>query len=431
MAAEVLTPTSPDEAASLFGEGKDLTVFGGGTILLPEIAAGRLKPTRALMLHRSGLDSLEADGNVVRIGAMTTIAALIDGTDDLLTRFAEHVADGEVRRNATVGGNLCASPGIGSQRGDLGAPLIALGARVRSAGKGGERTEPVEDFVSGDRSRRLVLSIEYDRPSGKTAAEMMRRRHAHSYAIANVAICASNGALRIGISGVGPLAVRARSVEQSRNADDVLKDVEPVIRRACLGRVPAKDAAPARAASPRPTGERMNLTVNGREHEITSAPLTPLLHVLREELEITSPKAGCQQGGCGTCTVLVDGEPRRSCLTAVATVDGASITTLEGLGEAESLSPVQAAFHEHYAAQCGFCTPGMVVAATALIERVGGPVDRDDILDALGGHYCRCTGYVKIIDAVMAASRGEVGKVEDLPTSEDGEPDIAIKGSPA
>ena len=135
----------------------------------------------------------------------------------------------------------------------------------------------------------------------------------------------------------------------------------------------------------------MNLTVNGREHEITSAPLTPLLHVLREELEITSPKAGCQQGGCGTCTVLVD---------------GASITTLEGLGEAESLSPLQAAFHELYAAQCGFCTPGMVVAATALLERVGGPVDRDDILDALGGHYCRCTGYVKIVDAVMAASRG-------------------------
>ena len=152
----------------------------------------------------------------------------------------------------------------------------------------------------------------------------------------------------------------------------------------------------------------MKLTVNGIELEIVSAPLTPLLHVLRDELDITSPKAGCQQGGCGTCTVLIDGEPRRSCLTAVAAIDGASITTIEGLGEAEALSPVQAAFYQHYAAQCGFCTPGMVVAATALIERKGGPVEREDVLEALGGHYCRCTGYVKIVDAVLAASRGEV-----------------------
>jgi aerobic carbon-monoxide dehydrogenase small subunit len=175
----------------------------------------------------------------------------------------------------------------------------------------------------------------------------------------------------------------------------------------------------------------MRLTVNGIEHEISSPPLTALLHVLREELEITSPKAGCQQGGCGTCTVLVDGEPRRSCLTPVAMVDGASITTLEALGEAEALSPVQAAFHNLYAAQCGFCTPGMVVAATALIERKGGPVERDEVLEALGGHYCRCTGYVKIIDAVMAASRGEVDAVSDVPTPAEGEPDVLVKGSPA
>jgi aerobic carbon-monoxide dehydrogenase small subunit len=175
----------------------------------------------------------------------------------------------------------------------------------------------------------------------------------------------------------------------------------------------------------------MRLTVNGREHEIASPPLTALLHVLREELEITSPKAGCQQGGCGTCTVLVDGEPRRSCLTPVVMVNGAAITTLEGLGEAEELSPVQAAFHNKYAAQCGFCTPGMVVAATALIERKGGAVDRDDVLEALGGHYCRCTGYVKIVDAVMAASRGDVEPVADLPSPGEGEPDVLVKGSPA
>jgi aerobic carbon-monoxide dehydrogenase small subunit len=174
----------------------------------------------------------------------------------------------------------------------------------------------------------------------------------------------------------------------------------------------------------------MKLTVNGIEQEISSPPLTPLLHVLRDELDITSPKAGCQQGGCGTCTVLIDGEPRRSCLTAVAAVDGASITTLEGLGEPEQLSPVQAAFHERYAAQCGFCTPGMILAATALLERNGGSVEREEVLDALGGHYCRCTGYVKIVDAVLAASRGEVGDLADQPEAGEGGA-VMIPGSPA
>ena len=102
----------------------------------------------------------------------------------------------------------------------------------------------------------------------------------------------------------------------------------------------------------------MNLTVNGIEREVESAPLTPLLFVLRDELEVESPKAGCQQGGCGACTVLVDGEPRRSCLIPVAAVDGAQITTVEGLGSPESLAPLQQAFTHHYAAQCGFCTTG-------------------------------------------------------------------------
>jgi len=175
----------------------------------------------------------------------------------------------------------------------------------------------------------------------------------------------------------------------------------------------------------------VKLIVNGIEQDVASPPLTPLLHVLRDELDITSPKAGCQQGGCGTCTVLVDGEPRRSCLTALAAVDGAEITTLEGLGGPDSLSPVQAAFYNHYAAQCGFCTPGMILAASHLIESHGRPLERDEVLEGLSGHYCRCTGYVKIVDAVLAASRGEATEIEDLPVAVPGEPEVQPKGSPA
>jgi aerobic-type carbon monoxide dehydrogenase small subunit (CoxS/CutS family) len=150
----------------------------------------------------------------------------------------------------------------------------------------------------------------------------------------------------------------------------------------------------------------MNLTVNGVTHEIQSSLLTPLLDVLREELGITGPKAGCHQGGCGACTVLVDGEPRRSCLLPVAHAEGGEITTVEGLGAPENLSPVQQAFIHHYAAQCGFCTSGMMLAAQAFIDR-GGTEDPEAIQKALGGHVCRCTGYAKIIDAVAAAARGD------------------------
>jgi carbon-monoxide dehydrogenase small subunit len=153
----------------------------------------------------------------------------------------------------------------------------------------------------------------------------------------------------------------------------------------------------------------LELNVNGVTHALASPPLTSLLQVLREELSVLSPKAGCLQGACGTCTVLVDGEPRRSCLVPIAAVEGAEVTTVEGLGRPpDELAPIQAAFQAGYAAQCGYCTPGMLMAAHALIERTAGPVDRDAVIEALSGHICRCTGYVKIVDAVLAASGGEM-----------------------
>ena len=150
----------------------------------------------------------------------------------------------------------------------------------------------------------------------------------------------------------------------------------------------------------------MDLVVNSVSHEVDSPPLTSLLDVLREELDITSPKAGCETGGCGACTVLIDGEPRRSCLTALCMVDGSEVTTVEGLGSPENLNEVQKAFIHHYAAQCGFCTDGFVVAATAYVDGGGSP-DVAAIQDALSGHFCRCTGYVKILEAVAAAARGD------------------------
>jgi carbon-monoxide dehydrogenase small subunit len=174
----------------------------------------------------------------------------------------------------------------------------------------------------------------------------------------------------------------------------------------------------------------MRLTVNGEQRDLHSPPLTSLLTALREELDITSPKAGCHQGGCGACTVLVDGEARRSCLVPLAAVDGATITTLEGLGAADDLSPVQAAFDEHYAAQCGFCTSGFIMAATALIDRTP-KAGREEILVGLSGHVCRCTGYIKIVSAVEAAAKGDVHPERVEPSFEPEETAVLIPGSPA
>lgn len=159
----------------------------------------------------------------------------------------------------------------------------------------------------------------------------------------------------------------------------------------------------------------MRLNVNGEDRQVDADPLASLLHVLREGLGITSPKAGCEQGGCGACTVLVDGQPIRSCLTPVARVDGASVTTVEGLGNGRDLTPLQQAFYAKYGAQCGYCTSGMIVAATHLLEQnPGQPVTRQQIEREMGGHLCRCTGYVKIIEAVQAAANGEQFDIEGL-----------------
>jgi aerobic carbon-monoxide dehydrogenase small subunit len=177
----------------------------------------------------------------------------------------------------------------------------------------------------------------------------------------------------------------------------------------------------------------VELNVNGVSHAVARHPLTSLLEVLRGELDVLSPKAGCLQGACGTCTVLIDGEPRRACLVPIGTLEGTRTTTVEGLGSPGDLSPIQAAFHQGYAAQCGYCTSGMLMAAHALITRSNGPVDREQVIEALGGHICRCTGYVKIVDAVIAASRGDVtaAELDEMLVPQAAEPVVEIKGSPA
>ena len=149
------------------------------------------------------------------------------------------------------------------------------------------------------------------------------------------------------------------------------------------------------------------LVVNGESYGVAIAPQRTLLEVLREDLDLTGTKHGCELGECGACTVLVDGEPRLSCLTLAIEAEGREITTVEGLASEDGLHPLQAAFAELSAAQCGYCTPGMLLTAKALLDANPAPT-RMETKQALSGNLCRCTGYAKILEAVSLAA-GEMG----------------------
>lgn len=149
--------------------------------------------------------------------------------------------------------------------------------------------------------------------------------------------------------------------------------------------------------------QMVSTTINGKPHQDAIEDSLLLIHYLRETHSLTGTKSGCDGGECGACTVLIDGEPQLSCITLAATCQDAEIQTIEGEEESGKLSTLQRAFHENLGTQCGFCTPGMIMAAKGLLSRNPNP-DNAEIVAALAGNICRCTGYVKIIKSVRAAS---------------------------
>jgi CO/xanthine dehydrogenase FAD-binding subunit len=229
-ATDVLLPGTPEEAVSAFGDGAGVTVVGGGTIVLPEISAGRLAPQKTLLLARAGLAGVTREAGKVTIGAMATLDSLAD-LPAPVGPCAANVGDIEIRSQATVGGNLCAGEGHDAPRGDLQGALIAVGAHVRSAGAGGETTEPLEDFLAR-RDGRLVLDVSYDEPAAGAFAPL-ERPHTHEFtALAVSAARLADGTVRLAATGTGSAGVRLPSAEAAAAdpqaaGEAALQDVSP------------------------------------------------------------------------------------------------------------------------------------------------------------------------------------------------------------
>ena len=153
----------------------------------------------------------------------------------------------------------------------------------------------------------------------------------------------------------------------------------------------------------------IHFTLNGRPHELSVQPWKTLLQLIREDLKLTGTKEGCGHGECGSCTVLMEGKTVNSCLVPALEADNKEIITIEGLSEGETLHPIQEAFVSHSGMQCGFCTPGMIMSAKALLDSNPDPSE-EEIREGIAGNFCRCTGYTKIIESISAAAGAMKGE---------------------
>jgi aerobic carbon-monoxide dehydrogenase medium subunit len=228
--ADVLRPNSEEEAIAAFGDGIDVLVVGGGTIVVPDLTYRRVRPTKVLLLNGAGLSGVTREGSRVTIGAATPLRHLVD-LPAPVGPCAANVGDAEIRSAATVGGNLCAGEGYEAPRGDLQGALLAVGATVRSAGVGGVTEELLEDFLEKRRSR-LALSVSFDEPAAG-AFEALDRPHTHDYtALAVSGARGADGTVRLAATGAGWFGVRLPSAEAA--ADDpaaageaAVADVDP------------------------------------------------------------------------------------------------------------------------------------------------------------------------------------------------------------
>lgn len=442
-------------------------IIAGGTDLLLEIERKLRQPRVLIDITRlGGLDEIRLDGDTFHIGPLVThnqaaASPLVAERAYPLARACWEVGAPQIRNLGTLAGNLLTA----SPANDTIAPLWALGASVTLKSARGERTLPLDQFYKGVRKTAMApdemlidISFPAMRPNERGTFIKLGLRQTQAIAVVNAAaVLAFDGdrvqAARLTLGSVAPTIIRVPAAESflagktlseatmreaaelaggtAKPIADVRSPAEyrsEMVRTLTLRALRQLADGAERADWPEsparlwgktqghfPTGLRAMLThtadgqepivttVNGQVYTVNGANDETLLHLLREEIGLTGTKEGCGEGECGACTVYLDGMAVMACLVPAPRAHGADIVTVEGLAEGEALHPVQQGFIDEDAIQCGYCTPGFIMASAKLLEELPHPT-REQIKQGLSGNLCRCTGYVNIVRAVERAA---------------------------
>jgi len=463
---------SLEEAVEALQDSKgNARVIAGGTDLVLEIERGVRKDVHTLVdiTRVPGLDEIIEDAEgVIHIGPLAThnhviASPLIREKAFALLQACWEVGSPQIRNRGTVVGNLVTA----SPANDTISPLTALDARLTLLSSRGERVVPLSDFYTGVRKTvmeldEVIKEVCFDAPKPdqpsffiKTA---LRKAQAISVINASVLLTLDGGDVRdaqITLGASAPTIIHAeeaeafltgkplsaeviaeaasltagaaRPISDIRGSADYRDYMIGVITKRALTAIwqgVDKDIIPSNpillmgdGVHVKPleipwTGEEIHTWINGKEYHFKTGFNKTLLNLIRDEAGLTGTKEGCAEGECGACTVYLDGRAVMSCLVPAPRAHGAEIVTIEGLGTEDQLHPVQDAFIEHGAIQCGYCTPGFEMSAAKLLEERETP-SQAEIRQAITGNLCRCTGYYKIIEAIEKASQSMKSAARD------------------
>jgi len=466
---QYINATTIDEVLQALSErGESARIVAGATDLILELERGVRKGIDMLIdvTRIPNLDHITIDeDNVIHLGPLVTHnhcveSRLIRARAYPLARAAWEVGAPQIRNRGTVAGNLITA----SPANDTITPLMALDASVTLQSTKGTRTVALKDFYTGVRKTVMLpneMLVDISFPAMETTAGgtfiKLALRRAQAISIIDVAVILdlqgdSVKSASIALGAVAPTIIRAGEAEKylagKQLTDDVLEEAARLTMNSCKPIDDIRSSAAYRLEMVRvctlrglkavrdgqeqigmpiepillwgePISESeiqtahhspsapIETTVNGKKYTFTSGHNKTLLRLLREEANLIGTKEGCAEGECGACTVFLDGNAVMACLVPAPRAHGAEIITVEGLATNGQLHPVQEAFVQHGAVQCGYCTPGFLMSSAKLLEEKSNPT-RNEIEQAITGNLCRCTGYYKIVQAIESAAASKV-----------------------